>query len=402
VPIKGSTLLLAASLTANAALVAVVAVRAPSLLEFGPATGAEVPAPSPAAPASAGRDASPRTWTALDAADLSSLAARLRAAGFPPNIIRAIIRARLDELFTARRAELAAQMGQKSFWNYHFGNLDPKTMRAFVALHREQAKTLETVLGADAEQETPFWMANRQDMNGGLSPEKNKRVKAIQSDYNELRNDVYTAAKGTLLPEDYEKLAYLEKEQQADIAEAMSPEELLEYQIRSSPTAQQMRNSMQAFNPSEEEFRAIFKVQQAFDQQYGSTGVPLSPDQQRERQAHQPEVLAQIQNVLGPDRFAEYKRETDPGYIAVNNLVERLELPPAATSQVVAVQDDITRRADAIRQDKSLSDADRTGQLAALAEEATSRASAILGERGLVAYKQGSGGWIQNLKAPAN
>jgi hypothetical protein len=83
-------------------------------------------------------------------------------------------------------------------------------------------------------------------------------------------------------------------------------------------------------------------------------------------------------------------------------MVERLELPAEATGQVLALRGDIDKRADAIRHDTSLSAADRSAQLAALADDATSKAGAILGERGLAAYKQNYGWWIQNLKPPAN
>ena len=77
-------------------------------------------------------------------------------------------------------------------------------------------------------------------------------------------------------------------------------------------------------------------------------------------------------------------------------------LPPAATRQVMDIQADITKRADAIRQDKSITDSERTSQLSALADEATTKATSVVGDRGFEAYRQNSGNWIQNLKPPAN
>jgi len=406
VPIKGSTLLIAASLTANAALLAVVAIRAPSVFRMGssgPGAGARPPAAAPA-PTSVTPDGpgSARTWPAIGTGDLKAQAGRLRAAGFPPNIVRAILREQLNELFAPRRRELAAQFGSRPYWSTRFDTWDSKTMAGLNSIDKEQAKMLKDVLGADAEPNDALSDAVRQNRSGSLAPEKYARVQAILSDYNELRNEIYTSAQGgPMLPEDQEKLAYLGKEQQADIAASLSPDELFDYQVRNSPTAGALRHTLHAFNPTEDEFRAIFRVQQAFDQQYGSTG-PLSPEQQRERQAHQADVAAQIQDILGPDRFAEYKRDTDPAYQQVSRLVERLDLPPTAAQQVVALQDDINKRADAIRKDQSLAAADRSSQLAALADEATSKVAAVLGDRGLAAYKQSGGWWIQNLKPRAN
>ena len=405
-PIKGSTLLVAASLTANAALLALVVVRAPSAFRFGPLGPAQVvgqpAAPAAARPAPAIGTPGAGNWSGLNPADLRAQVARLRAAGFPPNLVRAIIQAQVNELFAARRRALMAQMEVKPYWSSRFGSWDPKVLEGFKAIGRDQAKLIKDLLGPDAEPSNSFYGPFAKEMNGGLSPEKNKLLQTILSDYNDLKNQVYNSASGgMLLPEDNEKLAYLEKEQQADLAAALSPGELFEYQLRTSGTASQLRNILQAFNPSEEEFRSIFRVQQAFDEKYGSPGDTLSPEQQSERQAHQGEVLDQLQSVLSPDRVADYKRETDPNYVQVNRLVQRLDLPQTTTDQVVALQDDISKRAEAIRHDPGLAAADRNIQLAALANEATTKAASILGESGFAAYKQTSGAWILGLTPPA-
>jgi hypothetical protein len=105
--------------------------------------------------------------------------------------------------------------------------------------------------------------------------------------------------------------------------------------------------------------------------------------------------------VLSPDRLAQYEAKTDPKYLAISQLVQRFDFPRAATQRMVDVQNDISKRADAIRQDKSLTNADRSAQLAALGEEATTKASSIIGDEGLAAYKQGVGAWIDALKPPA-
>ncbi len=390
--------MIAASMAANAALLTIVVVKAPAFLGLGPpgaAGGAQAaPGPTPAG-------AAPRanTWAALDSGDLKSLAGRLRAAGFPPGVIKAILNAQVEELFNARRRVLVAQSGPRPYWSGLFGSYDRKMMSGLNAIYKEQAKMLKELVGDD--QDDPLGKQYLQQASGGIPREKFDRVQSIISDYNDMRNDIFGSTNGTLLPEDKEKLAFLEREQQADIAATLTPAEQFEYQLRNSPLANQLRSQMREFNPTEGEFRAIFRAQQDFDQQYGSqSGVPLTPDQQRERLAHQADLTAQIQGLLGPDRFAEYKQETDSSYIQASSLIERLELPAAATQQVVDVQGDITKRADAIRKDAGLSAADKKSQLAALADEATSRLGAVLGDRGLAAYRDNGGWWIQGLAPP--
>ena len=401
--IKGSTLLLGVSLTANAALLAVLVLKWPSLSQLGSSESdpwARKPAASLTNPANGGaRAPSVPDLASLFAGDPKVFAARLRGAGLPPNIVRAMILAQLNEMAMARRREIMSQAKLNPYWSQGFRALDPASLEKFSALYKERNELQKQLLPDDP---SPPVNPRQQNIYGGLSAEKTKQVQAIASDYDELRYEIQNSANGTLLKEDADKLALLNKEQQADMEGALSPSELLEYQIRNSPTADSMRNSMQAFSPTEDEFRAIFKVQQAFDQQYGANNDQLTSDQKAERQKHQGEVLDQLQSILSPERMAEYKEETDPKFLAVNQALSRFNLPPTATKQVMDIQSNITKRADAIRGDASITDADRASQLSALADEATTKATTVVGERGFEAYKQSAGSWIQNLNPPAN
>lgn len=336
-------------------------------------------------------------WAGLQNGDLKTLADRLRKAGFPPSLIRALISVQIAEQFSTRRKTLLAQMEDRPFWkpgSSYF--MDPKTMSALRDLSREQANLLKQVLGPDENGGNDEAAAYRHRQFGDLPQGKAQQVQSILSDYGDLRNQVYMSANGVILPEDREKLALLEKEQRTDLETVLTPEELLEYQLRSSPTANSMRSQLVLFNPSEQEFRAIFDLQQSFDDKYGSTNM-MTAESYRERQTHQQELLDQVKNVLTPDRFAAYQQAVDPAFQMVNRLVARLELPASAASEVVAVQKDIGSRASAVRSDSSLTREIKTAQLSALADEAQGKLNAVLGARGFEAYKQYGGQWVQNL-----
>jgi hypothetical protein len=405
VAIKASNLIIAASLTANAVLVAVVAINAPEVFHFGQKStaGPAAAAIRPSAPAdTSGARPGAESWGAFKGDDMKSMIARMRAAGYPPGVIRAIVKAQLDEQFHAKRKELVDGVSSRPYWSARFGSFDPKTMTALRNINIEENKTIKDLLGNNDDPGNPYGNAFRTDTNSGLSREKYDRVQAINNDFNEMRNNVYGDTNGLMLPEDKEKMNYLQKEQQAEIAAELSPEELFEFQLRSSGTSYELRSALTAFKPTEEEFRAIFKAQQDFDSQYGSSEEQLTPDQLKEKDAHKGELLAKIQDAIGPDRAAEYKVESDPNYVQLSRLVDRLELPAAATQQVASVQSDITKRADAIRKAPGLSAADRSSQLAALSDEATAQITAVMGDRGLQAYKDNGGGWLQGLKPPSN
>jgi len=341
-------------------------------------------------------------WAGLQNGDMKTMVDRLRAAGFPPSLIRALISAQIAEQFVIRRKTLLAQMEDRPFWksgSSYF--MDPKTMSALRDLGREQSTLLKQILGPDETGESDEAAAYRRRQFGNLPQGKAQQVQSILSDYGDLRNQVYMSANGVILPEDREKIALLEKEQRADLEAVLTPEELLEYQLRSSPTANSMRSQLALFNPSEQEFRAIFDLQQSFDDKYGSTNM-MTAASYRERQTHQQELLDQVKNVLTPDRFAGYQQAIDPAYQMVNRLVARLELPASAANEVVAVQKDIGTRASALRSDSNLTREVKNAQLTALADEATGKLNAVLGARGFEAYKQYGGQWVQNLAPRAS
>ncbi len=401
---KAPTLILAASLAANALLIAVVVVNDPWLFPFGQSDGPADAHPPAARPASqldkSGGQPGAKTWAALKGEDMASLIARLRAAGFPPSVVRAIVKAQLDEKYRGLREHVVGELGPRPYWTRNYGTFDPKTLGGLGAISRQESKEMRELLGPDENGFNPPGVSYSPDKTAGLSREKYDRVQAIISDYTDMRMGIVGSANGYLLPEDDEQLQYLQKEQKAELAAELSPAELFEYQIRSGSMAGRLRSSLNGFKPTEDEFRAIFKAQQDFDNQYGSDDDQLTPDQQSERQAHQGDLLGKIQDAIGPDRAEDFKERTNPNYGQVSRLMDRLELPEAATQQVLAVQGDISKRADAIRKDTTLSAADRSSQLAALADEAASSITTVIGERGMAVYKNNGGGWIQGLKQP--
>jgi hypothetical protein len=402
VKIRTPLLFLFLSLAANAGLVALILTKAPSILSIsshGPSRNNQ-PAQETTAVSAPSSNATFLSFLAgIDKGDLKAMVATLRAHGASRAVIRALLNARVNDLFYARRTDLADQVQQQPYWNKKFGRVDPKILAAMNALGKQQNDMVNALLGPDDEGNgDPLNAALLRMQEGGISHEAYTRVQSIKADYGEMKNDVYGKMNGQMLPEDMAKIAYLQKEEAADVAKALSPDEYVEYQLRNSDTASYLRNTLQGFNPTEDEFKALFKVQSDFDDQYGSPFTALSPEQQSDRQAHQVDLLANIQQALGPDRYADYKQQTDPAYINTSNLVERLGLPTSVTQDVTSVQSDINKRADAIQKDATLSADQRTTQLAALGDEAIAKIRADLGDNGMTAYRQSAGWWLYRLK----
>jgi hypothetical protein len=392
---KLSSLLLTGSVAANAALLAL-------LLRGSFVGGSERPisaTPALTAPAAAAAPSEttpdPGTWSNLAGDDLTAQRERMRAAGFPEPVVRAILAARISEKFAAQRRALSPNQGDVEFWKVP--TPDPAKQAALRALNLEQQKELKDLLGVNPRLEDPAYLATLRRQFGDLPDEKIALLSQLQESYNEKRNAIY--GNGVTLPEDRQKAADLEKAMQAEFASVLTPAEYEAYLLRSSNTASQLRSELTAFNPTEEEYKTIFRLQKPFDDQYRNLVGPLSQEQQQARAAAQKQVQDDIKAALGDARYAEYQRGKDSSYRLTTQLVARLELPPETANQVYAVQQDIQQRAAVIRQDRALNPADRTAQLATLASEAETRISGSLGAQGFAAYRDNNttSSWLRNL-----
>jgi hypothetical protein len=405
-------LVLIGSLAINTTFVALYVIRSQSATHTvatstSPATKtAAKSAASPNSAATAETAALAKVWTQLQSGDLASLVARLRDAGFSSSVIRSIVMAQINEQFSARRRAIMGDTDDRPFWKSRTENFrDPKIAAALRDLNKEQNTLMKSLLEADGALGNEDALTNLRRQFGNLPPEKLAQLRTINSDYSELTQEVYEKTRGITLPEDREKIAFLEKEKRADLEKILGPQGYEDFQLRNSSTANQLRFQLSSFDASEAEFRAIFKLQAAFDEQYSFRNGPPSPELMQSRAEAQKQLQASILATLPPDRAADYQRATDPKVqqatqiaAQVDRLVARLELPPATTQQVVAVQQDIEQRARALQTNRELPAAERTAQLTALNQEATAKLSTALTPRGLEAYKQNGGQWLQSLQ----
>lgn len=357
----------------------------------GVKTDSSAPAATTGAPAAAAKDPS---WTDFKTEDLPAMVQQLRDHGFPPHLVRAVASGRIRDLYAARFRALDPQSDSRPFWMSP--GSDVKLMQQQRQLYREQQQALRDLLGPEADQSdvNALYQGRRFD---SVPPEKAADVRRILRDYDDRRSELFSGGSFSN-PDQGRRINALEQEQRDALAAVLSPQELEAFQLRNSDTARSLRAQLSAFNPSEEEFRTLYKLQSEYDAQFGRLyGMPSSEEQQR-RSAALRQLNDQIKATLGPVRGAEYERANDYYFRQTSQLINRLELPAETTTQIWGVKQEIEQRASAIRRDQSLPPDDRAKQLAALAEEASAKVTPLLGgARGLEAYQLNGGSWIQSL-----
>lgn len=421
---KLSTLLVAGSLALNAALLAVYVSRSHSASsapdrETGgtnaPSGGsAATAAPQKSPPGAAGKalpGAAPakETWTKLNTGDLRALAARLRAAGFPPAVVRSVIAAQVNESFKGRREQLVPVNQDKPFWETNPGGMfgsgyDAKYYAALRDLGREQGKIMKEILGEDANPAGTPGSEYQRRRFGDLPQDKIDQLQRLDQDYNDLRNEVQTASRGIMLPEDREKLAVLEQEKRADLAKLLSPREMEDYLTRTSTTTTRLRTALTAMNATEPEFRAIYQAQSAYDEKYNSPSFGFSytgPDAMKERQAAQAQVSEQIKAALGEPRYAEYTRANDREFQQLNRLAQQSSLPENAALQAYNVRETTLKESNRIYDDASLPPEQKRAALQALGQTARAELTTVLGADVGSRYLQVANRWLSGLERGA-
>jgi hypothetical protein len=330
---------------------------------------------------------------------LKEQAEKLRADGFPPTMIRGIIAAQIRAGFAARRKAIEAQ-GERPFWQQ--ASQDPATQAALRGLMLEEQKAIKDLLGPDPIH-GPEASLRRQFPH--FSDDTVAQLAGIRERYDQQRMELYSGNRGMggLLPDEQAKYDAFEKAMRAEIRTVLSPSDFEDYELRTSNTANQLRYELVAFNASEQEFRTLYKLKSAFDEQYGTNRGGMNEEQMRTRNEAQKQHSEQIKLALGLERFSEYQRATDYNYRQTTQLVARLNLPAETANMLYTIQKDFDQR----RNDLYRGGSARPGspewdtlvqQAGALQQQAIARITPVLGSAQHVeAYKQYGGSWLSNM-----
>lgn len=345
-----------------------------------------------------------KLWSALASDDLPVLVSRLRAAGFPPSVIRGIVTAEVQKRFSARMGELTRAVADAPYWRPPLTSSynNPKFFEERQQVYRDRAKLMRELLGPDMYSDSPSDPTGIQRRQfGNLPPAKIEMIQRINDDYTEMQAQVRAAAQGITLPEDREKLALLEREKRADLAAILTPQELEDYEMRTSITAMRLRNTMTWMDATEAEFRTIFRIQQPFDSQLyppsaGGSMMYTSELMQQRRELTE-KMHAQVRQALGDARTADFIRASNYEFQQLAQLAQRENRPMADAVRAYELRDATARESGRIGNDRTLSNEQKLAALRALAQNTRAQLAVALGPMAGEAYAK-SATWLQAIE----
>jgi len=341
-------------------------------------------------------------WHAVESEDYKKYIANLRAIGCPEETIRDIITADVNKLFESRRKALAGPKKKFEFWKpgaLMGAAIDPERTEKERALNKEKRDLLTDLLGS-APDDKPDLLASTatqlEAMFDFLPPEKRSKVFELMQD---MQAKMQKSMKGGAPdPEDIRKLM---KESETTLAGVLSPEEMTDYNLRFSMTANIMRMQLVGFEPTEQEFLDLFKKRKAYDDEFGMAGMMgmnLKGEEKEKQQAAQKALDEQVKAQLGDDRYQDYKRSQDFAYQAMFRVADREGLGKEAAVKAYDMKKIAEDQANKIRRDNSLSSDQRTAALQGIRNETESSMKQVLGDKGFKSYQNQPGAyWLKSI-----
>ena len=357
------------------------------------------------------REVEPFHWSQVESDDYQTYVENLRRIGCPEETIRDLVKQDLDKAYDQRKADILNKApARNDFWKTGHPNKlsqpSGATRSKMAQLDQEKNQVLGELFGSEGvaaiNRPTPLARARSQAKSGyamDFIPEETKaELNNLEQEFgSELLRKM---AQGASDAQDMAEIRELRQNRDQSIATILTPEQKMEYDLRKSPTAANMRLQMDGFDPSEEEFRDIFAARKAFDDEYGTVpGSTISQADAEVRQFAEREMNEQIRSSLGDDRYQDYMRQTDYDYKSIHKITERQGLGENISAQVYEMKGSAEELAREIRMNNGLSIEERQMQLREIQNETARGIESMLGGQGASSLQNQSGGrnWFNNL-----
>jgi hypothetical protein len=348
-------------------------------------------------------------WRSIESSDYPTYIANLREIGCPEETIRDIILADVNKLYAARRRALSGPQPDWTFWK-HADEIpeDDAVAKAELAfqeqreaLETERKKLIHALLGESSIQaefaEEVEEATQDRDLRF-LSPEKRQSMAEATTRWRRAHE---AAAQTTDEAESLRLHQAADKALEEAVGKVLTPQEREEYELRSSPLANELRDRLRGFGASREEFEQLFKIEREFLQtqaelreQQASGADPQALEKQ---EAAAIEQETRIRELLGDKRYPDFERSNDPDYQTLFSLTKDHSMPTDLANQVWTMRREVETQTARIRENPLLNAEQKARALDAIRVETQAAIIDVLGEPLLDDYQRQGGGWIGDL-----
>lgn len=261
-------------------------------------------------------------WAALAAADHAGFVTLLREAGCPEETVRAFAIAAIGRTHQQRVEEpICAGIRQSKYWqlaSWEAADTGEPLHRRISLVRADLDRELSQLLGISAAELRRAYSTWGENEPLAIPVAKQSAFAELSARHEAERSANETAsardAYGQLLdPEARTQLRELRERQRRELAVLLGPELAEQFERRSSPEADYVRNALPAAK-DEEEFRRLLAAAQAVgvdreDANADLLRLQLPPSVRGSSPSTRDEVLARFRETTDPERLAEIERE---------------------------------------------------------------------------------------------
>lgn len=350
-------------------------------------------------------------WRSVESADYATYVANLRRIGCPEETIRDIILADINQLYESRRQALQEPPADWEFWRHpdertpgggDLSEAEKQRDAAYATLERDRRRLIVTLLGSSALQAewADFKAEELRDRSlQFLPPEKRDAVAEALAHWRQAREESRGLTGET---EVQAALESAERTLDAALASALTPDELRQYELRTSPRADALRERLRGFGASREEFEQLYEIERRFDAERAALAAnPEDPQLAARLEANELERERAIQETLTPQRLSDLQRARDPDYQTLFTLALDHDVPPSVASDVWEMRRAVLEQTDQVRDNPLLTLDQKQRALEAIRRETQSAIVDVLGEPLLEDYQREGGWWLEEFTSPA-
>ena len=326
-------------------------------------------------------------WNSVESDDYKKYITNLRAIGCPEETIRDIIVADVNKLFEPRRKALRPAGDGFKFWKSGRAasrGPDEELVKQTQALAKERRDLLHSLLGEDFSDPQEMLAALVSPVAGMLDflpPARQTQVLELEQRFAAR----LAAAAGQTNAAALAKTINAEKD--AELNKLLTGDERETYELTTSRTASVMRSQLGEFDPTEQEFRDIFKARKKLDESFLQFSDPADPAIRDRREAALLTAYAEIHKSIGDARWNDYRAAREWGVGSpLRQIAEAAQIPQAEAMKVPDLRDAARAQAIRLRNDTTLTDSRREAALLAVQNETRAAILRVLGPTAGPAY----------------
>ncbi len=308
---------------------------------------------------STAREARGFRWSQVESTDYKTYIANLRSMGCPEQTIRDLIIADVNKLYAERERPLRSPAPDDSGTDLAADEIERR--RQLREIQLEKRAVLKELLDVEVPLDLLPSSGSRNydafEMAFNFLPAaKRDAVQTLQENYWQKSDELKKAFNQQQTPEYLAQYRQLNDQLREELKKILTPEELEDFDLRTSPTAKKLATQLATtFGPSETEFRKIFRATQQRDAQLErldplpAANRQASPEERQQinqqrkaindaRNAINTQFNDQLRSELSGERFTDYQRSQDSAYEVLTRLGIRYGLEQDTVLQAYNLQ----------------------------------------------------------------